>query len=225
MTTEDIKNAPAPQPEIFVSEGSYYIMDRRTNKQDTPAVNEEDSENTTPPISSRRKHREYETGTAGYLILALLGAAAGIAVALLYPIEGAVILPEGESFLAAFTDRLLQCGGFLLAEYLLGYFAAGALLVWMIPPVYGLGAGLMAAISVTSGHYLCILPLLIYTIIISTAARRSAEFSSLLLSVATGRSSILTDGSIGSSYTMRFCFSALAMIAAAIVESLILAAA
>ena len=154
MNTEDIKTAPAPQPEIFISDGSYYIMDRREKKQDTHKTSKELSEDNAPPISSRHKRKDHDTGTAGYLLLAILGAAAGVAVALLYPVKGGVILPESKTFLEALTDRLLQCGGFLLAEYLLGYFAAGALLVWMLPPVYGLGAGLTAAAYAMSGSYL-----------------------------------------------------------------------
>ena len=224
MNTEDIKTAPAPQPEIFISDGSYYIMDRREKKHDTHDASEELSEDNAPPISSRHKRNDYDTGAAGYLLLAILGAAAGVAVALLYPVKGGVILPESKAFLEALTDRLLQCGGFLLAEYLLGYFAAGALLVWMIPPIYGLGAGLTAAAYAMSGSYLNALTLAVYTIVISAAAHRSAEFSSMLLSVATGRSGVLTDGTVGSSYTVRFFFYLLAVLAAAIPEALIVTA-
>lgn len=218
LTEEKITDIP-PQPEIFASAGSYYIMDRRTEKQDTPAASNDKPADDGPPISHRR-HRAHDAGAIGYIILALIGIAAGAAVQVLYPLEGAMIASQGGSFLAVLTDRLFQCGGFLLAEYLLGYFAAGGLLVWMLPPIYGLGAGLISAASVMAGSYLNVIPICIYAVVVALAASRSAEFSSLLLSVATGKGGVLTDGSVGSSYTIRFFFYILAILAAAIPEAL-----
>lgn len=151
-----------------------------------------------------------------------IAAAAGAVIAVLYPIEGAAILSPQDNFFSAMTDRLLRCGGFLIAEYILGYFAAGGMLVWMIPPIYGLGAGLSAAAAVMNGSPLSALTAAVNIIAVSLAAKHSAELSSLLLSIVSGSGgSILTKDSADSSYTLHFFLCLLAIIAASIADAAI----
>ncbi len=220
MPTEEKTTEVSPQPELFASGGHYYIMDRRTKPQDEPSEPPAEQQLPDAPISSPHKRRSAEIPSAvAYMLLGALSAAAGAAIAVLYPLEG-IPLTIGGSFPEVLADRLLQCGIFLVAEYLLGYFAAGGKLVWLIPMIYGLGAGLSAAEAIISGHPLMLLPLTICMVVICRAAARSAELSSLLLSVVSGKSgSVVTDGTAGSSYTIGFGIYLLTISAAALAEA------
>ncbi len=218
MLTEEKTELNLP-PEIFAAGGRYYIMDRRTKPQDEPPTEDapEEAAPEAPPISSPRSRSEQ--GSAAYVLLGLLGMAAGVAITLLYPLEGAVLPSEG-GFLPHLTDRLLQCGGFLVAIYLLGYFAAGGVAVWLLPLIYGLGAGVSAVFSVLAGAPLLCALHAVYTVVMCFAASRSSEFSSLLLSIASGKGgSVITDGSTGSSYNAKFALYLMIISAAAIAEA------
>ncbi len=223
MPTEEKTLDVTQQPELIAAAGRYYIMDRRTKKQDEPQDGQKAPIEADAPISSLHKKRRREIpSSVGYLLAGIVGAVTGALIAVLYPLEG-VQLISANGFPDALTDRLLRCGAFLLAEYLLGYFAAGGLLTWVLPLVYGLGAGLSAAEAVMSGALLLLLPYSVCTLVICLAAARSAEFSSLLLSVVSGKSgSVITDGTAGSSYTMRFGAYLMALSAAALAEAWIL---
>ncbi len=222
MLTEEKTESPDLPPELFAAAGRYYIMDRRPKPPEEPpeAAPPPEEQAEPPALAARRSHlRRSEDSAAGYMLLGLLGAAAGAAIVLLYPLEGAV-LPSSTEFLPLLTDRLLRCGAFLTAAYLLGYFAAGAVLVWILPLLCGLGAGVSAAQAVISGEPLSAVLQLISTAAVSFAAARSAGFSRLLLSIATGRGgSVITDGSTGSSYTMKFALYLMISAAAAIAEA------
>lgn len=230
MLTEEKTAESTPQPELYAAAGRYYIMDRRTKPQDEPQEQEstESSEHEAPVSKTRtgRAKRNTDTGALGYILLGLLGAAAGAATALLYPSENTELFYQQEiTFIYALTDRLIHCGIFLVIEYLLGYFAAGTVLVWSVPLMYGLGAGLSAVNAVMAGSPVLLLPFTVYTIVISFAASRSAGFSSLLLSIVSGKSSsILTDGRTSSDYTLKFGIYLMLICAAALLEAGIIAA-
>ncbi len=229
MLTEEKTAESAPQPELYAAAGRYYIMDRRAKPQDKPQEQDstESSEPEAPVSKTRtgRTKRNTDTGALGYILLGLLGAAAGAATALLYPTENTELFYQQETFIYALTDRLIHCGIFLVIEYLLGYFAAGTVLVWSVPLMYGLGAGLSAVNAVMAGSPVLLLPFTVYTIVISFAASRSAGFSSLLLSIVSGKSSsILTDGRTSSDYTLKFGIYLMLICAAALLEAGIIAA-
>lgn len=226
MLTEEKTAETAPQPELIAAAGRYYIMDRRSKPQDEPSEVHESTEESAPeaPISrtrTRYERRRSETGALGYLLLGALGIVAGVLTAVLYPLEGAeVFSAEGATFLGALADRLIQCGIFLVIEYILGYFAAGAMLVWALPAAYGLGAGLSAANAVMSGSPAMALPFAVYTCVICFAAARSAGFSAMLLSVVSGKGgSIVTDGRIGTEYNLKYGIYIMAISAAAVIEA------
>ena len=224
MQTEE-KTAPiATQPEIYASAGRYYIMNRRSENTDEPptaSAEEPPAENPDLCRRIRNKHREYNY--VGYLVCGLLGIAAGAAVALVYPMDGMSISTENSTLLSLFSGRFIQCALFLLAEYILGYFAAGSVIVWILPLLYGLGAGLCAANSAITGQPLVAALHILYTAVICFAAARSAGFSSLLLSIVSGRSgSVITDGTSGVSFDLKFVFYLALTTTAALAEAILL---
>ncbi len=214
MLTEEIKETSAP-PELYAAAGRYYIMDRRTPKQDEQ---QEQAPKTIPSPLPRHK-AESGTGCVGYLLLGFAAAAAGAVIAVQYPMEG-MELSRSSTFFSALAARLLHCACYLAAAYSLGYFAAGGIVAWLLPVVYGLGAGVSAATAVMSGCWEAAAAHLVYTAVMCCAAARSAEFSSLLLSIVSGRSgSVVTDGAAGRAYTAKFGMYLMIIAAAAILEA------
>lgn len=145
------------------------------------------------------------------LIAGLIGIIAGAVIAFAFPVSGAdlslsVAAGSQGDFMQLLLRRLAQSGSFLLAEYILGYFAAGGWLIWLAPTIYGLGAGLSSA-----GAFICgvnqwtVLPCLIYTVLISFAANGSWEFSALLMRLISGKGEVYASGGSSSYlYTLRF---------------------
>ena len=122
--------------------------------------------------------------------------------------------------------RMAHCGAFLIAEYITGYFAAGGLLVWLAPFVYGLGAGLSAASALMlGGEPLPVIFCAAYAAVIVHGANASGEFSSLLLRLVSGRGgSVVTDGAAAYHFTLRFCLYLALLFALAMTEAGIRAA-
>lgn len=157
---------------------------------------------------------------------AVAGVAAGIITALCFPAEGADILSgvaggtQG-GFAAVLFRRMGQAGLFLLSEYLLGYFAAGNAVVWLIPLVYGLGAGLGAAGTISAGGSPWVIaPELVYTVLSVVGAITSGELSKLLLRLISGDScSVVARGRASRGYNLQFALYLLIMLAIAIAEA------
>lgn len=224
MQTEEKTSPITTQPEIYASAGRYYIMNRRSENADKHATdNTEAPQEKTPDVCRRIRSRHREISSAVHLVSGAAGIIAGAATALLHPFEGMIISASDSSFFTLLSDRLIQCGIFLLAEYILGYFAAGGVIVWMLPMLYGLGAGLSAVSCVTSGTPIIAVLHILYTTVICFAAAHSAGFSSLLLSIVSGKSgSVITDGTSGRSYDHKFLLYVVLTAAGAIAEAIIL---
>lgn len=142
------------------------------------------------------------------LIFMLLTAAAGAAAGALISPEG-VLLPENESFLIMFLRRLVPCAAILLAEYVCGYFALGAAVVWLLPFVGGLGAGLLLSELCRLGmweSFLALLPsLFACCAALAFGADAARDFSGLLLRLVTGsKNSIVMTSPAAGNYTLRF---------------------
>ena len=226
-----------------------YIMDRRslTNEtQDKPDRDKEDitmltetsesASETTEVQYERRYHRRASvivrhSRLIFCILSAVVGMAAGAVTAWSVPLsesgfsQSLVVLQDG-GFLGVLIRRMLQCAAFLLAEYILGYFAAGGALVWVMPFVYALGTGLSAAGAVLFGTggisaVFCIA----YTAVLVCGAAASGDFSALLLSLVSGREgSVVSDGAAAYHFTMRFVLYFAVLLLLAIIESWIRAA-
>lgn len=157
------------------------------------------------------------------LILCAVGIAAGAVIALMFPLEGTDLsaASQGGDFLSLVLHRMAQCGVFLLVEYVLGYFAAGGWLVWLVPLVYGLGAGLSCAGIAAGGQDLwLILPPLAFCGVICCGAAASGSFSALLMRLVSGRGEMYAAGGSSSyQYTLKFGGYLLALLAAALIEA------
>lgn len=224
--------------------GRLYIMDRTSgaaqnsqniedeapqSAEDTTADKPEAAEDTGPIIAepyhsahrSRTEHRLY-----GYAAAAFFGIVIGVMIVLFFPLSGAdptlSVTAEAEGgFMGALLRRLSQVGVFCFAEYICGYFAAGGIIVWLAPFIFGLGAGLSCAgICAAGGSAWVILPNLIYTAVLTLGANTSAEFSQLLLSLIEGKnSSVVVRSNTAGAYNLRFGVLLISILTAALIEA------
>lgn len=217
--------------------GRLYIMDYTENVEPPPAPEQQDEppEKAAEPVAAISEAPEYERAVRTVrrsdhrpysAAAAVVGAVAGVAIALFFPISGGDFLTgvaasaEG-GFAAAFFRRLGQVGAFLLIEFLLGYFAAGGAVVRILPFIYGLSAGLTSAgVIASGGSAWVIVPELLYMVAITLAANTSAELSGLLLRLISGESSsVVTRGSASRGYDLQFAVYLLAILTIALIEA------
>lgn len=217
------RTSGAPQPSQISTDETL------PSEEETAADKPEAVEDTGPIIAeldhsahrSRTEHRIY-----GYAAAAFFGIVIGVVVALFFPLQGAdpslSVSAESEGgFMGALLRRLSQVGIFLLGEYICGYFAAGGMIVWLAPFVFGLGAGLSSAgICAAGGSAWVILPNLLYTVTLTVGANASAEFSQLLLSLVEGKSSsVVVRGNTAGAYNLRFGILLIFILTAALIEA------
>ncbi|MGN1120115.1 MAG: hypothetical protein ACI4Q4_07135 [Oscillospiraceae bacterium] len=166
------------------------------------------SDKSKPSAQPRETHSATVTrnSTLVLWLAAVSGAAAGMVAARDLGAAGGVLLGSEGSFLALFLSRLAYGASFLLAEYLLGFFALGEWLVWVVPLCCGMGIGLSGAALITSGGApLLLLPAVLTLFSVILGARCSGEFSEQLLRVVSGsRTGIVLTSDAAKSYTLRF---------------------
>lgn len=184
-------------------------------------------EDTTEPVYERAVRTVRRTDSRAVMMaVALLGTTIGVITALFFPITGADFMTgiaasaEG-GFVETLFRRLGQAGLFLLAEFFVGYFAAGGAIIWSAPFIYGLSAGLSSAGVVKAGGSAWVIAAeLVYLLVITIAANTSAELSSLLLRLVSGESaSVVTRGRASRAYDLQFAVYLLVILAAAIIEA------
>lgn len=117
----------------------------------------------------------------------------------------------------AFLRRCLTGGGILLGEYIMGYFAAGDWLVWILPLLLGMGVGLWFA---AAGSWLLLPGAAAVMIAAVYGASESSEFS-LNLRRLTHCGTVYQDSSPSVSYALHFASCAAAVLASALYEGLI----
>lgn len=118
----------------------------------------------------------------------------------------AFVLQAEGSFLSFFLSRFIYGGIFLLAEYILGYFALGEWLVWAVPLCCGTGTALTLAVSADGASGWLLLPSAAFTTVLAVfGANTSGDMSALLLRMATGKNrSYIMSESAAKDYTLRF---------------------
>ncbi len=118
----------------------------------------------------------------------------------------AFVLQAEGSFLSYFLSRVIYGGIFLLAEYILGYFALGEWLVWAVPMCCGTGAALTLAASAEGAAGWLLLPSAAMTMVVAVfGANTSGDMSALLLRIATGKNgNFVMSESAARDYTLRF---------------------
>lgn len=215
--------------------GRLYIMDYTDEHEPQPAEVQDEPSDEAPELPEESSEPTYERAVyTAYrrdsrpltIVVAVVGVLLGVITALFFPLSGGDFLSgvaasaEG-GFAAALLRRLGQVGVFLLLEFLLGYFAAGGAVVWIVPFIYGLSAGLSAAgVAAAGGSAWVIVPELLYTVIITAAANTSTELSSLLLRLVSGESSsVVTRGRASRSYDLQFAVYLLVILTVAIIEA------
>lgn len=186
-------------------------------RADAPA----EDERAQSPEKRRAAHR-VRTGRGTLLVMALaavLGAAGGaVAANRLGGCAGVLLTTEG-SFLTLFLIRAVYGGAFLLAEYILGFFALGGALVWAVPLLCGMGTGL--SLMAAGAHRAALLPGAVMTLAAAVfGAQLSDSLSGQLLRVLTGSRTglVITNGTAGD-YTLRFLGLLGVNIAAGLIEA------
>ncbi len=118
----------------------------------------------------------------------------------------AFIMKAEGSFLSFFLSRFIYGGIFLLAEYVLGYFALGEWVVWTVPLCCGMGTALNLAASAEGASGWLLLPSAAMTSALAAfGADASGDMSALLLRIAAGKSgNYVMSESAAKDYTVRF---------------------
>lgn len=121
-------------------------------------------------------------------------------------LSGALTFGDGSSFLSFFLCRFIYGGAFLLAEYILGYFALGEWLVWAVPLCCGMGTALTLASGAQGASGWLLLPSAAITAVLAAfGANTSGDMSALLLRIASGkRESFVMSESAVREYTLHF---------------------
>ncbi len=190
------------------------------------------TELTEPP---RAAHRSYRRRRSRIPLLHTLAAAAGAAAGVFLTVcapagtdfsQSLLCIPG--DFLRLMTARLLWGTAFLLAEYIIGYFALGAPLVWLAPLVCGLGTGaaLTGAFSTLGTEALKLIPTCVTTAaaVILGAGTSGYMSSQLLRLMSSGRNSItaaVSDYPPAGEYTLRFLIYFAVVAGSAIAEAAI----
>lgn len=207
---------PAPKPEAVPQtepEAQPHPISAPTTFTPAEAPKESPAEITEEPPRSRTAQRAVRrSGIPIFQIFAaIMGTAAGVFFALSAPagtdFTESILCADGE-FLPLLLQRLLWGGCFLLAEYVLGYFALGRALVWAAPLVCGLGTGAALSGAFTLGGIgsLKLLPtcLGICLAVILGAGTSGMMSSQLLRLISTDKNSIVATDPAAGEYTLRF---------------------
>lgn len=163
-----------------------------------------------PPRAVHREYRRRCRIPVGAAFSAAAGTAAGaFAAASAGGLEysGSILCAAG-SFWEILGMRLLWGAAFLLAEYILGFFALGDMLVWAVPLVCGLGTGaaLTGAFSLNGIYAALLIPSCAASVsaVVCGAGVSSAMSSQLLRLVSADKSSIVSARPAAGEYTLRF---------------------
>ena len=190
---------------------------------DGETVDVTDEEPDLPKEYSHVRSPELRRGAAKIVmtLAAVLGTAAGVTAVLtgVFGETASNLLSERFSggFREVFGTKLLINAGCLAAEFLLGFFALGDILVWVIPLFIGLGAGL----TLTAAWSGALLPSALGTIVCGIiGAALSSEFSEELRGFANGTCRRSND-SPAKRFALRFLALLAGMTLAALYEGII----
>lgn len=175
-----------------------------------------------PPQEEYAHVRHPRVRRSGALIVmalsAVCGVIGGIVISRSAYLSSALAWGTSKPFGAIFPERTLLGAAFLGAEFLLGFFAFGDLLVWSVP----LAAGLGLALRVAETEKWALLPssiLLLFVIVFAAAV--SAGFSETLMTIARG-GTVHLGNSPRKVYVLNFLGYLAAAVACALYEGIIL---
>lgn len=174
-----------------------------------PVVSDDEIQD--PPRAVHRAYRRRCRVPLLHSFAAATGTAAGAFLAVYAPagtdFSESLLCTPGD-FLWLLTLRLLWSCAFLLAEYILGYFALGGALVWAVPLICGLGTGaaLSGAFSILGIEAVKLVPscMAIVIAVILGAKTSGAMSVQLLRLVSTSKNSIVATSPAAGEYTLRF---------------------
>ncbi len=212
--TQGVKNRGV-LPEIDVPAGEV---------RDTPepAAEHEETSQTARHVRAPAVRRKGNVLVLGFCaVCGLLAGTLSYYAAGCCDVSGTVLSVSDGSFLELFLRRLIYGGVFLLSEYVLGYFAAGEWLVWVVPLLCGMGTGLSFACARGGPELFMLLPSAgAVTAICVFGADSSGELSALLLRLAGGNGgSVIMTGSAAKEHTFKFLGYLGWLIAAALYEA------
>lgn len=180
---------------------------------------------TAPPRAAHRVYRRSCRIPAVSAFAAAIGTGLGAYAACSVSgadFSGSILCVSG-SFWELLGMRLLWGMIFLTAEYILGFFALGDLLVWTVPLVCGLGTGaaLTGAFSQRGFSAAVLLPSCIASVsaVVMGAGISQAMSSQLLRLVSTNKNSIVAARPAAGEYTLRFLVCLTILLGAFIAEA------
>lgn len=196
-----------------------------------PQIPPEAPENTSVPEAAqeppRAVHREYRRSCR--IPIGAAFSAAGTAAGVYAAVSAAGLEYSGSILCAAggFWEilgmRLLWGAAFLLAEFILGFFALGDMLVWAAPLVCGLGTGaaLAGAFSVKGISAVLLVPSCAASVaaVVNGAGVSAAMSAQLLRLVSTSKSSIVAARPAAGEYALRFLVCLAILLGSFIVEA------
>ncbi len=196
-----------------------------------PQIPLEAPENTSVPEAAqeppRAVHREYRRSCR--IPIGAAFSAAGTAAGVYAAVSAAGLEYSGSILCAAggFWEilgmRLLWGAAFLLAEFILGFFALGDMLVWAAPLVCGLGTGaaLAGAFSVKGISAVLLVPSCAASVaaVVNGAGVSAAMSAQLLRLVSTSKSSIVAARPAAGEYALRFLVCLAILLGSFIVEA------
>lgn len=178
---------------VFSNEGSSDVRAKQTLTSDSDTDDFSDSATVTAteqPFSENthyphiRHPKAHRSGTFIVMaVAAVCGVAGGIVVSANGSFSEAVSVVAEKPFGEIFLMRLAFGAALLAVEFVLGFFALGDLLVWVVPLFAGLGAGFRIA---QTKAWECMPSYIVLLGVITFAAAVSAGFSATLMSLARG---------------------------------------
>lgn len=204
------------QDKLFLSENNEDNNEQSGESDETETLISESEENTHERSVAPTKG----SARAIMTVTAILGAAAGVILAFNGKADAAAVSAVMErisgDFLNIFVRRMIFGAIMVAAEFLLGFFAFGDFISWVVPVVSGMGAGFFLGVVKNP----VFLPSEIVTLIaVIMFGANSALFSRRLLGLAAGNRAF-SRGMTVFEYLGRFFIAVVAIAVAAVYEGI-----
>ena len=204
------------QDKLFLSENNEDNNEQTSENEQTETLISQTEENTHEHSAAPTKG----SARAIMTVTAIFGAAAGVILALNGKADAAAVSAVMEritgDFLNIFVSRMIFGAIMLTAEFLLGFFAFGDFISWVVPVVSGMGAGFFLGVVKNP----VFLPSEIVTLIaVILLGANSALFSRRLLGLAAGNRAF-SRGMTVFEYLGRFFLALIAVTVAAVYEGI-----
>ncbi len=209
-----VETANLPEP----SEPVFTVISANDPEQFAQFEEAEESERSKPEAHVRYPRVRRSSALIVMGLSALCGAVGGFVVSRSVDLSTELAQSLAKPFGTIFLERTLLGAAFLAAEFVLGFFALGDLLVWSVPLIAGLGLSL----RVSATEKWVLLPSSILLLFLTAfGAAVSAGFSETLMQIARG-GTVHLGNSPRKLFTLNFLGYLAVAVACALYEGIIL---